>query len=133
MQSQVLKAASDAEIDAAFDTLKPDSALLVGTDATYFARRSRIIALATRHRVPTVFDNIQQVNDGGLLGYGPNVESLWERAGTSVARILKGEKPANLPVEQATKFTLALNLKTARAIGLEVPPSLRDTADELIE
>jgi putative ABC transport system substrate-binding protein len=133
VQPQILQAVTDAEIDAAFATLKPGSALLVGTDATYFARRARIIALANRGAVPTMFDNIAQVNDGGFMSYGPDIESLWVRAGVNVGRILKGEKPANLPVEQPTKFALCLNLRTARAIGLEIPSMLRQVADEVIE
>jgi ABC-type uncharacterized transport system substrate-binding protein len=133
VQSQILKAVSDAEIDAAFVALKPDSALLVGTDATYFARRARIIALASRNRVPTMFDNIAQVSDGGLMSYGPDVEALWQRAGFNVGRILKGAKPADLPVEQASKLVLALNLATAKAIGLEIGASLRAIVDETIE
>ena len=133
VQSQILKAVTDAEIDAAFAALKPGSALLVGTDATYFTRRARIIALANGHAVPTMFDNIAQVNDGGLMSYGPDVEGLWERAGVNVGRILKGETPANLPVEQPTKFVLCLNLRTAKAIGLEIPSMLRQITDEVIE
>ena len=133
VQPQILRAVSDAEIDAAFAAIKPDSALLVGTDATYFARRARIIALANRHGVPTMFDNIAQVNDGGLISYGPDIEALWQRAGVNVGRILKGAKPADLPVEQASKLMFALNLRTAQAIGLEIGASLRATADEIFE
>ena len=133
VQPQILRAVSDAEIDAAFAAIKPDSALLVGTDATYFARRARIIALANRHGVPAIFDNIAQVNDGGLMSYEPNIEGLWQRAGVNVGRILKGAKPADLPVEQASKLMFALNLRTAQAIGLEIGASLRATADEIFE
>ena len=133
VQPQILKAVSDTEIDAAFAALKPGSALLVGTDATYFARRARIIALANRGAVPAMFDNIAQVNDGGLMSYGPDIEALWQRAGVNVGRILKGAKPADLPVEQASKLVLAFNLKTANAIGLEIPAALRGIADEVIE
>jgi putative ABC transport system substrate-binding protein len=133
VQSQILRAVSDAEIDAAFAAIKPGSALLLGTDATYFTRRTRIIALANGHGVPTMFDNIAQVNDGGLMSYGPDVEALWQRAGFNVGRILKGAKPADLPVEQASKLVLALNLRTAKAIGLEIDGSLRAIVDETIE
>lgn len=133
VQSQILKAISDAEIDAAFAALRPDSALLVGTDATYFARRARIIALANGRRVPTMFDSIAQVNDGGLMSYGPDAEALWQRAGFNVGRILKGAKPADLPVEQASKLVLALNLRTAKAIGLEIGASLGAIVDETVE
>ncbi|MBL6651232.1 MAG: ABC transporter substrate-binding protein [Reyranella sp.] len=133
VQAQILKAVSDAEIDAAFAALKPDSALLVGTDATYFARRASIIALANGRAVPTMFDNIAPVNEGGLMSYGPDAEALWQRAGFNVGRILKGAKPADLPVEQASKLVLALNLRTAKAIGLEIGASLRAIVDETIE
>jgi putative tryptophan/tyrosine transport system substrate-binding protein len=133
VQSQVLPAVTDEEIDAAYASIKPGTALLVATDASFFVRRARLVALSARHAVPTMFDNSEAVNAGGLLSYGANVESLWERAGINVARILKGENPANLPVEQATKFDLAINLKTAKALGLQVPPKLLAMADDVIE
>lgn len=133
VQSQILPAATDEEIDAAYASIKPGTALLVATDASFFVRRARLVALSARHAVPTMFDNSESVNAGGLLSYGANVESLWERAGLNVARILKGENPANLPVEQATKFELAINLKTAKTLGLQVPPKLLTMADDLIE
>jgi putative ABC transport system substrate-binding protein len=133
VQVQTLEAVSDAEIEAAYAALKPGSALLVGTDPSFFVRRSKFIALSAGHAVPTMFDTIEATNDGGLMSYGANIETLWERAGTNIARILKGAKPADLPVEQATKFVLALNLKTAKALGLEIPTNLRLTADEVIE
>jgi putative tryptophan/tyrosine transport system substrate-binding protein len=131
--SQVLQAASDAEIEAAYAALKPGSALLVGTDPTFFARRAKFIALSARHAVPTMFDSVETANDGGLMSYGADIESLWTRAGTNIARILKGAKPADLPVEQASKFLFAVNIKTAKALGLEIPNQLRVTADEVIE
>ncbi len=133
LQPQVLQAISDAEIEAAYSALKPGSALLVGTDPSYFVRRANFIALSAGHAVPTMFDAIETVRDGGLMSYGADIESLWERAGTNIARILKGAKPAELPVEQAAKFVLALNLKTAKALGLEIPSNLRLTADVVIE
>ena len=133
LQPQVLQAISDAEIEAAYAALKPGSALLVGTDPSVFVRRAKFIALSARQAVPTMFDAIETTRDGGLMSYGADIESLWERAGANIARILKGAKPADLPVEQATKFVLALNLKTAKALGLEIPTNLRLTADEVIE
>jgi len=133
VQSQVLPAVTDEEIDAAYASIKPGTALLVATDASFFVRRARLVALSAHHAVPTMFDNSEAVNAGGLLSYGANVESLWERAGINVGRILKGENPANLPVEQATKFDLAINLKTAKALGLQVPPKLLAMADDVIE
>src|SRR5204863_6615858 len=100
--------------------LRPGSALLVGTDPSVFVRLSKFIALSARQAVPTMFDAIETTRDGGLMSYGADIESLWERAATNIARILKGARPADLPVEQATKFVLALNLRTARTLGLDI-------------
>jgi putative ABC transport system substrate-binding protein len=133
VQSQVLQAVTDEQIEAAYGSIKSGSALLVATDPSFFVRRAKLVALSARHAVPTMFDNRDAVSAGGLLYYGANVETLWERAGTNVARILKGEKPAALPIEQATKFDLAINLKTAKALGLQVPPKLLAMADDVIE
>jgi putative ABC transport system substrate-binding protein len=130
---QVLKADTDHEIEEAYLALKPGSALLVTTDPSFFVRRAKLIALAARHSMPTIYDNIEFVDAGGLASYGANIESLWEQAGINVARILKGEKPADLPVTIPTKFQLAINLKTAKALGLEIPSKLLFTADEVIE
>jgi putative tryptophan/tyrosine transport system substrate-binding protein len=132
-ESQILQAVTDGEIDAAYAAIKPGTALLVATDPSFFVRRARLAALSLKGAVPTMFDNSEAVAAGGLLSYGANVEGLWERAGLNVARILKGEKPADLPVEQATNFSLALNLKTAKALGLQVPPKLLAMADDVIE
>jgi putative ABC transport system substrate-binding protein len=131
--SQVLQAVTDEEIEAAYGSIKPGSALLVATDPSFFVRRGKLVALSARHAVPTMFDNRESVSDGGLFYYGANVESLWERAGTNVGRILKGQKPADLPVEQATKFDLVINLKTAKALELQVPSKLLAMADDVIE
>lgn len=130
---QILEAVSDAEIEAAYAALKPGSALLIGTDASFFARRAKLVALSARHAVPTIYDNIEAAHAGGLIIYGANVERLWEQAGGAVARILKGQKPAELPVAQATQFELVINRKTAKALGLEIPPKLLVMADEVIE
>jgi len=130
---QVLKADTDHEIEEAYLALKPGSALLVATDPSFFVRRAKLIALAARHSMPTIYDNIEFVDAGGLASYGANIESLWEQAGINVARILKGEKPADLPVTIPTKFQLAINLKTAKALALEIPSKLLFTADEVIE
>src|SRR4029079_15308500 len=124
LQPQLLQAISDAEIDAAYAALKPGSALLVGTDPSFFVRRTKFIALSAQHAVPTMFDAIETTKDGGLMSYGADIETLWERAPSNIARILKGAKPADLPVEQATKFVLAVNMKTARALGLEIPAAM---------
>jgi putative ABC transport system substrate-binding protein len=131
--SQALQAVSDAEIEAAYAALKPGTAMLVGTDPSFFVRRSKFIALSAQHAVPTMFDVAETTREGGLMSYGADIESLWERAGINVARILRGEKPANLPVEQASKFFLAMNMKTAAALGLEMPNQLRIAADEVVD
>jgi putative ABC transport system substrate-binding protein len=131
--SQILQAVTDEEIEAAYASIKPGSALLIATDPSFFVRRAKLVALSALRAVPTMFDNADAVRSGGLLYYGANIETLWERAGVNVARILKGEKPADLPVEQATKFDLAINLKTAKALGLPVSPKLLAMADDVIE
>lgn len=132
---QILYAGSDREIDAAFATLasKPGAALLVNADPFLFIRRAQITALAVRHAVPTIYYDREFVVSGGLISYGTDLPLAWGQAGTYVARILKGEKPADLPVAQPTKFELAINLKAAKALGLEVPPNLLATTDEVIE
>jgi putative ABC transport system substrate-binding protein len=133
LDTQVLEAVSDAEIEAAYGAIKPATALLVGTDPSFFARRAKLVALSAKHAVPTMFDSIETAKAGGLMSYGADIERLWERAGVNIARILKGEKPANLPVEQASRFQFAINLKTAKALDLEVGPKLQAVADELID
>ena len=133
VQLDVLQASTDGEIETAFASLKPGSALLVGTDPSFFARRRSLVALAARHAVPTMYDNRESPDAGGLMSYGQNTESSWEQAGVLVGRILKGEKPADLPVVQPTKFEFVINLKTAKTLGLDVSPSLLARADEVIE
>jgi putative tryptophan/tyrosine transport system substrate-binding protein len=133
VQVNVLEVSTDSEIEAAYQSLKPGNALLVGTDPSFFARRASLVALGARHAVPTMYDNRESPDVGGLMSYGQNTESSWEQAGALVGRILKGEKPADLPVVQPTQFEFVLNLKTARALGLTVPPTLLARADEVIE
>jgi putative ABC transport system substrate-binding protein len=133
VQLNVLEATTDAEIEKAYASLKPGSPLLIGTDPSFFARRAMLIGLSARHAVPTMFDNRESPDAGGLMGYGQNTENSWEQAGTYVARILKGAKPAELPVMRPIKFEYVINLKTAKALGLEVPPAMQARADEVIE
>jgi putative ABC transport system substrate-binding protein len=129
----VLEASSDSEIEAAYATLKPGNPLLIGTDPSFFARRATLIALSAKHGIPTMYDNRESPAAGGLMGYGQNTESSWEQAGVYVARILKGAKPGDLPVMRPTKFEYVINLKTAKALGLDVPPAMQARADEVIE
>lgn len=133
VQLRILEASTDAEIAAAYDSLTPGVPLLIATDPSFFARRTSLIALSARHSVPTMFDNRESADAGGLIGYGQNTESSWEQAGGYVGRILKGAKPAELPVMRPTKFELVINLKTARARGIDVPAALQARADEVIE
>lgn len=133
VQLNVLEASTDPEIEAAYAALKPDSPLLIGTDPTLFARRALLIALSAKHRIATMYDNREFADAGGLMGYGQNTESSWDQAGIYVGRILKGAKPAELPVMQPTKFEYVINLKTARALGIDVPAAMQARADEVIE
>ena len=129
----VLEAGTDPEIEKAYLALKPGVPLLVGTDPFFFSRRAQLVALAARHAVPATYDSREFAEAGALMSYGPNHVALWQEAGGYVGRILRGEKPADLPVAQATKFEMVINLKTANALGLEVPPMLLARADEVIE
>lgn len=133
VQLIVLEASTDTEIEAAYATLKPGSPLLVGTDPSFFARRASLVALGAKYGIPTMYDNRESPDAGGLMGYGQNTESSWEQAGVYVSRILKGARPAELPVMQPTKFEFVINLKTAKALSLELPPALLARADEVIE
>ncbi len=129
-------AAQDAtEIESAIDALGrvPNSGLIVLPDILALAQRERIIALAARHRVPAIYPYRFNVTAGGLLSYGVDNLDQWRRAASYIDRILKGAKAADLPVQQPTKFELAINLKTAKALGLTIPETLLATADEVIQ
>ncbi len=123
------------EIDKAFETAKKwrADALIALDEALIFANRTRIIALAARHRLPAMYGYREFPDAGGLMAYGPNRYEMYRRAATYVDKILKGAKPADLPVEQPTKFELVVNMKTAKAIGLTIPQSLLLRADQVIE
>jgi ABC-type uncharacterized transport system substrate-binding protein len=126
---------SDRDIEAAFANLsqKLGAALLITADPFFFTRRALIVTLAARHALPTVYFTREFADIGGLVSYGTSVANIHELTGLYTGRILKGEKPADLPVVQPTKFDMVINLVTARALGIEVPPTLLATADEVIE
>jgi putative ABC transport system substrate-binding protein len=126
---------SDAEIEMAITTLgrEPGVGLVVIGDPFTLVHRAPIISAAVRNNVPAVYSNSAYVRDGGLLSYGPDQVDNWRRAATYVDRILRGEKPGDLPVQLPTKFEMVVNLKTAKALGLAVPPSILLRADEQIE
>jgi putative ABC transport system substrate-binding protein len=126
---------SDRDIEAAFANLsqKPGAALLVTVDTFFFTRRALIVTLAARHALPTVYYSREYADIGGLISYGPNNDHIYELTGIYTGRVLKGEKPADLPVAQPTKFEMVINLSTAKALSIEVPPTLLALADEVIE
>jgi len=135
IQVEILRASTAAEIEAAFAKLpqQPGMVLLVGTDAFFFIRRAQISALAARYALPAMFDNREYAEAGGLISYGADIFDFMREAGGYTGRILKGEKPADLPVMQSTKYEFVINLKTAKALGLNVPPTVLAIADEVIE
>jgi putative ABC transport system substrate-binding protein len=133
IELQAEYADTEAEIETAFAALSPGSSLVVATSPFFFVRRTELAALAARRRVPAIYDNREYAQAGGLMSYGPNLEALWEQAGLLVARILKGERPADLPVTQAATFALTVNARTASDLGLSIPPALLARADEVIE
>jgi putative tryptophan/tyrosine transport system substrate-binding protein len=131
----VVKASTAGEIDSVFETLveKRVGVLTIGSDAFFGSHFDQFVALAERHGVPAIYASRLYVDAGGLISYAPNRIEPHRQAGAYAARILKGTTPADLPVMQPTKFELIINLKTARALGLEVPPTLLARADEVIE
>jgi len=135
VQLAILKAGTEGEIDAAFAALGQlhAGALVIGGDAVFANQRTQLLSLTSRYAVPTIFDFVEFAAAGGLISYGASIAAAFRQAGTYAGRILKGEKPADLPVTQPTTFELVINLKTAKALGLTVPPSLLARADEVIE
>jgi putative tryptophan/tyrosine transport system substrate-binding protein len=135
LQVQVLKAGTSREINAAFETfarVRPDL-LFVGLDVYLNSRRAQLVTLASRHALPAIFSNRDFTEIGGLMSYGSNIADAYRQQGDYIGRILRGAKPADLPVVQAAKFELVINAETARMLGLTLPSSLLATADEVIE
>ena len=134
-QLQVISASGVSEIDAAFTVAKREgaNALMISSDPFLYGRRKQLVALATRHSIPTISANRGWVEAGGLISYGNSIPDAYRRAGLQTGRLLRGVKPIDLPVDRATKFELAINLTTAKALGLTVPDKLLVAADEVIE
>jgi putative tryptophan/tyrosine transport system substrate-binding protein len=135
LQLHVLKASVDAEIDAAFAALPGLKAggLVIGSDQFFDSWSLKISALALLHSVPAIYQHRAFTAGGGLISYGSSVADAFQLAGVYTGRILKGEKPADLPVQQSTKVDLLINLRTAKALGITIPPALLGRADEMIE
>ena len=135
LQTQVLNASTSLEIDAAFASIVRErlDALFVAVDPFLISRRAQLVNLASRHAIPATFPSREFTEIGGLMSYGANIPEAYHQVGVHAARILKGAKPADLPVEQSSKFELVINSSTARMLGLTVPDKLLSIADEMIE
>jgi putative tryptophan/tyrosine transport system substrate-binding protein len=135
LELHVLKASTEAQLEAVFADLSPSqiSGLVVAPEAFFTSHIGQLAALAVRHKVPTTYRGREFAAAGGLVSYGTSLTSSYHLAGFYTGRVLKGEKPADLPVQQATKFELYINLKTAKALGITVPLPLSGRADEVIE
>jgi putative tryptophan/tyrosine transport system substrate-binding protein len=135
LELHVFKAGNEGEFDATFISLTQAKAgaLVIGTDPYFFSRRDQLVGLAARYAVPAIHERREFAAAGGLISYGPSFNDTWRQVGIYAGKILKGAKPADLPVQQPTKFELLVNLQTAKALGLTVPQSILARADEVIE
>jgi putative ABC transport system substrate-binding protein len=135
LKLHVLNVSSVSDFNAAFATLAEQGvgALLLGADPMFFSRQTQLITLAARHAIPTIYSFREFAVVGGLISYGNSLTDAWRRGGVYTGRILKGAKPVDLPVDQATKFELVINLQTAKGLGIEIPTTLLARADEVIE
>ena len=132
---QILQASSEREFDTAFQAVRQHQAgaLAIAADAMFTAERDKIVALAKRYSVVTMYELREYVTAGGLISYGASGAAMYRQAGNMVGRILKGEQPSDMPVLQPTKFELVINMKTAKAFGIAIPPGVLAIADEVIE
>jgi putative ABC transport system substrate-binding protein len=133
VQLQVVEASSPNDFDRAFSEIRTPAALVQFPSPMFYVAHKRLAELTAKHRLPTIYAFKEAVAAGGLMSYGTSIPDLSRRAATYVDKILKGAKPADLPVEQPTKFEFVINLKTAKALGLTIPPSVLARADEVIQ
>ena len=136
LELQSIEVSSDADLDRAFSDLtsrRAQAVIVIPGNPIAFAKRAEIASLWQRNRLPSMYGLKEYVNAGGLISYGPSLLHLYRRAASYVDKILKGSKPADLPIEQPTKFELVINLRTAKALGLTIPPALLARADQVID